>query len=619
MREQMTRWTRLPLAEGKKSPVTTMAALIGVFAFARVLVAQLRTLAMPLIVYEGHHWRQAFTYGVAWNYAHTTLNVLQPRMFVELASSNVVPMEAPLYPLLSSILMRLMGDSVVAPRLLSWLGLAATTIVLWKWLGYGDREGEHELAASPLVSCPTLARVRALPDRAGLLAALALSPMVSVEFRVIQPEPFAAGLAIASAYAFARYANTDRTRDVVIGALLFGLSLLAKPVALGIAPGLVAFAAWGKGRRVRRALFASSALVFAFCPWAAWDRWAHYTLDHDLGGAWIIEIGHPALAMWKSILGGEYTRTALLDQIPSFASSWWLVPAVVAGLFRGLAERRWRRVTVPFLVWLAGYTVQLLAVGIRLHSNAYYVILALAPLAFFAALGLGALVTLLDAQRSSVPLTTFRAALAVAVLLPLGSLFSLPSSWSNTVDIAQVGFERNRFVWTSDIGLARLLFVWVVVLGIAAALRPRRTPLWVGVAGCLLLALLGTRPAKDALQYFRFYAAVDRRDGFDAELRRLRDAVDRYSKPEDRVLLSPGGTYREPFMTYFYYARRNGFPLREAGDLARFQQMVRRGARLYLQVEQLGPEPHVAVAGRVLASGAWWRLSCVADDGCVSP
>jgi hypothetical protein len=580
----------------RDAPVTVAAAGLAAILFVRFLVLQLATLPLPISVYEGHQWRQAFTYGVAWNLAHGGADLLHPRMFAELGRTNVVPMEAPLYPLLASVLLRF-TDSPAAARVFSWLGLVATVAVLWDWLA--DRRSVRG----------------ALADRAGLLVALALSPMAAVDFRSVQPEPVAAGLAIASAWQLARYARTDRPRWLASGAVTFALSLLAKPYAVALVPALVLFAAWGRPRWLRRALLASGSLVVATMPWLAWDRWAHHLLATELGGNWVIEIEHPPRALLASVLGGQYSHDVLLRHLPSYAGSWWLVPATATGIYRALAEPRLRPRGVPLLAWAVGTAILLLAFGIRINSNAYYLILGLAPLAWFSALGLGAIVRVLDEAEGRPPVTLFRCALAGVVLLPLGTAFSKASPWASTVDNVGLGLERNRMTWTSDLGLARLLLVLVVVLAIAPRLRPRGVPTWLGAPLLVLLATLGLRSLRDAAQYARFHVAADRRDGFSGEIARLREAVDQHSTTRDLVLLSPGGVYRDPHLVYHYYALRNGLgaePLKP-GDLERLRE---RGVKLYLQVDQTERITHVPVPGRVLATGAWWRLSCVAADGC---
>lgn len=612
-------------------PAALAMMVAGLALFSLVMFFQLSSLGLPLTVFEGHHWRQSFTYSVAWNFVHESLDVMHPRMFVELAQaqpshphSNVVPMEAPLYPLLASVLMRALGgvagdvgggDSLIAPRIFSWLGIVLTVSVLWRWL-----------KATPRAEATGLRQTKidggVLGDRAALLVSLALTPMVAVEFRAIQPEPFAAGLAVLAAFYFARFGDDEKRSSLVIGAVLYGSSLLSKPLALGIAPSLLLLATWSgnkgsagdKRAWLTRGMLAAGALALAVMPWFAWDRWAHHLLVRDLGGNWVIEIEHPPRHMLKSLLGGAYSVEALLRLLPSYATSWWLPPAIAAGIYRGLSDRRHRRIAVAFVVWMVGYLVELLSLGERLGSNAYYAVLAVAPLAWFAALGIGALVRLLDSDEERLGVTMFRSALACAVLLPVGTAFSRPSDWKNSVDVAALGFDRNRLVWTTDIALARLLFVLLLVLALAPVIRPRRVPRWLGVPVCGAFIALMFRPAGDAHQYFRFYIASAKRATLDTELASLRRAIDRYApNKSDRVLISPAGTYREPPMVFFYYAQRNGFPYATGADV---EALRRHHARVYLQIDQVERGTHPPVLGRVLATGGWWQLSCVASDGC---
>ena len=587
----------------RRAPAATLALALSTVLFAGLVVDQISSFGRPLIVWEGHHWRQSFTYGVAWNFAHASLDVLHPRMFVELASSNVVPMEAPLYPLLASVFLRLGDDSVVGPRRHAWSGLLTTVFVLARFVRDDPRRPSR---AGPA-------------ETAGLLVALGLAPMVAVDFRSIQPEPLAAGLASLAAFFFTRYRDSHRPRDVVSGGLCFGLSLLSKPLALGVAPGLVLFAVWGSERWRTKAFLTTASLALAIVPWFAWDCWAQHLLHTLLADDWIIEIGHPPREMLRSVLGGGYSAEVLLAQLPHYATSWWLAPAIAAGIYRGLDEPRFRRIAFPMLAWIVGYVVEILAVGVRLHSNAYYLILAAAPLAYFAALGLGALIRLLDASAAAIPTSTFRAALACLVLLPVGWAFSRSSNWSSTIDPGELGFERNRGVWTSALGLARMLLVFLLVFALGRHLKPRRVPMWIGLLLLVAFAALVVRPMRDRAQYFRMYVAADRRDGFDDELRALRAAVDQWSSPSDRVIVSPGGTYREPPMVYLFYLLRNGFPYRDDTPKRAVDDMKRRGARLYVQLDQVEKSSHPYIAGRLLAKGPWWRLSCVAPDDCPPP
>jgi hypothetical protein len=134
-------------ATWRRTPIALVALVLALATFGAVIAPQIVSLPMPISGAEGHHWRQAFTYGVAWNFAHTTWDVLHPRMFVELARSNVIPMEAPLYPFLASLPMRVFADSVVAPRALSLFGLVGFFYALRNGFAVGDRVSAESLAS----------------------------------------------------------------------------------------------------------------------------------------------------------------------------------------------------------------------------------------------------------------------------------------------------------------------------------------------------------------------------------------------------------------------------------------------------------------------------------------
>ena len=271
------------------------------------------------------------------------------------------------------------------------------------------------------------------------------------------------------------------------------------------------------------------------------------------------------------------------------------------------------------LLWMVGAMLEILAVAERLGSNAYYFAMALAPMAYFASLGLGALLRVLDSHRERVSVTIFRAGLACLVLAPIGTAFSRPSPDTSFTDVATLGFERNAGVWTSDLGLARMLFVFVIVLALAPAVR-RRVPFRAAIPVFLLLVFLAWRPVADARQYARYHLGSHRREGLDAEVARLRVEVNRWSTSTDRILLSPGGTYREPLLVGFQYALRNGFAVSEPLSPERLDALRERGARLWLHVDRVETSnPPRVPAGRLLASGAWWHLWCVAKDGCPDP
>ena len=575
----------------RSAKVTAMALAFGIVFFGRMITQSFSVLGHTLHLNEGHHWRQAFTYGVAWNYAHATLDFFHPRMLYEISRSNIVAMEAPIYPYLASFFLRISHDNIWSMRFISWASLVVIVAVLFHWLGEQRATGKEAWA-----------------DRAGLLVAFSLSPSL-VEFRSVQPDPMAAALAVLAAFFLARYARLDRTKDLVTGAVLAALAVLTKPVALGVIPGLVVLGTYGSGRWIRRGLLVSGALAAALVPHFLWDRWAVHILQTEMDGLIIISIQHDLPDMLRNLKNPGFVREALLHFLPNYSGSWWLVPAIAAGIYRSLADVRLRRLGVSMLVWLAVYLVELIAFGDRLHSNAYYFVLAPAAVLLFAAFGIGAMVDMLDSPNARPKLIATRAGLVALLLLPLGLYFAVPIDWSSVAGSA-LALERNKAVWMNDLGIALLLAGILVAFGIAAFIRPRRVPVWVGIP--LVAAVLATAywPWQDANQYFRYYEGTAARRGSAPRLEALRAAMKRHSTVGDRVVIDP------PELVLFYHVERNGFGPADIQTPAGLENVRRRHGRLYVQFEPGGAPPPRTVPARLLESGANFKIYCLAADDC---
>lgn len=578
-------WVGRAWAFTDDSPATALAFGVCAALMGRIALIQLRCLSLPIVFEEQHNWRQGFTYSVAWNFAHSNADFFHPRWYTEGAKNNLVAMEAPIYPYLGSLAMRVFGDGVFCLRLLSWLSLVATAVILFIWLGK-DRRRDGEAWA----------------DRAGLFLAVGLSISLGSDYRSVQPDALSAGFALGAAYFFARHAQAPRVRDLAIAAGLTSLAVLTKPSALGIVPGLALFGAWRREGWLRHGGLVIGAAAIAVVPHLLWDRWALHLLKES-GGIVIISIQHDTSAMLTHLKNPFYAREAILQLLPSYASSWWLVPAILGGVYRSVADPRLRRFGVPFLVWLAGYLVELIAFGDRLHSNYYYFALGPAPLASFAALGVGALIDVLSVPQPRPSIVTYRVAL-IAALAAAGPLFSTHANWGS-VDAGEIGFQKNWRVWTDELGLA-MLAAWILVaMTVAASVRKVRIPTWLGFA--LVAGFIGTSApaAQSAWQFLRFYSAIEKRPSF-AGVPELRAAVARHSAPEDRIIVSDND------VIWFDYARRNGFAQMNPTP-AQLANLRPRGARLYVHMK---PEPSHWPPGRLLESGASWHVYCVAEDDC---
>jgi hypothetical protein len=190
--------------------------------------------------------------------------------------------------------------------------------------------------------------------------------------------------------------------------------------------------------------------------------------------------------------------------------------------------------------------------------------------------------------------------------------------WSNTTDVAALGLEKNRAMWGDDIGVARLLLAVLLLFAVAPWVRARRVPQPVGLVLTALILGSGAWAIRDRAQWFRYYVASDRRDGWADEIAELRAAVDHHTRREDLIVASPGWSAQSPNMLLFYLALRNGFPVTSGLDPMDVAAFKARGAKLYLRFDAPGEEPP-AMPGVLVASKGPWRLACIADDGCPPP
>src|SRR5258707_89483 len=108
VRTAVVAWLRAFWSFAKSSKTTAFALAICAALMGRIALIQLRCLTLPIVVEEQHNWRQGFTYSVAWNYAHAhgIPDFFHPRWYQETAVNNLVAMEAPIYPYLGGLVMR---------------------------------------------------------------------------------------------------------------------------------------------------------------------------------------------------------------------------------------------------------------------------------------------------------------------------------------------------------------------------------------------------------------------------------------------------------------------------------------------------------------------------------
>ncbi|MGZ3477856.1 MAG: ArnT family glycosyltransferase [Polyangiales bacterium] len=571
-------------SSARRRPALALAFALSIAHVLVMLVTQARTLGWGLTMAEQHHWRQGFTYGVAWNFAHTSWDFFHPRMFLYVSGSNIVGMEAPLYPYICAPFFRLFGDSIFACRIVTWLALIVVLVTV---------------------------SVGFFPHRpwakAGFLVAAGLTPLVWSEFRQVQPDGLMVAFACASSAFLVRWARRERTRDLILGASLATLALLTKTAAIGILPALWLFAVWGSRRRTELRFLARTTLAFvpAIAVSVAWDRWAVHLLNTYSKGVVVISVQHEPSSMLANLKNIGIARELVTFFAANYACSWWLLPAVFVGLVNALSTRENRAIGVPTLVWLAVVTVMLLCFGDRLHSNWYYTIPLFPPLAVFAGQGLATAAEALEGA----PLDHNRR-FALFVLVPglfLGHLLARPLAGS--IDPSHLAVHANQPVWSDDLGFATMGLLLCSSAGIATTGASRRLPPVLAAGAVLLMVTATNLPRRAAAQTLAFFSGDPERRHEVADLALLRKAVERHSSPHERVVTD------DTEIVSLALIRRNGW--NDGNKIAQpvLDEHVEKGARLFVHFGKDAPAPTVAKR-KVLARGARWAIYCLAKDDC---
>lgn len=565
-----------------------LIALFLVLLVARSLVVEVLSLRAP--IFGEHNWRQSESFATAWSFVHESGNFFLPRIDERDDLDGVMGMEPPIYAYLVSIFMRILGDGVPLARAI------ACGAVLYGLLSFARIVAREE------------SRLHAL----GFATAAALSPLLLVESRAVQPDAFCAGLLLAAAASFRAYALTERRRDYVIGVVLATLGVLAKSPFVCALPAMWLFTI-GPGRRLvswRSFRLGLPIALVPIPPSIAWYRWALYLTHRHADGNTKFTTELKLESILPSLKSIQYREHIFRFIVPSYALAWVLLPAVVAGIYGVFTVRRHRALGVPMLAWLAGGLSLMLVAAERLWSHWYYATVIVMPLTYFAAVGLGTLLEAVrDWRRASTPQLAMAAAVASGLVAALLFAQLRPLVPAGSKELATV----NSLLFTSPRGVLRLaaLFpiagVLVVVALRVRAFVPSLVPsaiVAVPLVGALYLA------QRDA------FAMIDYHDGLPAAWRReerdvaeMRTLADTYSTRQDIFIAA---TERNPYILHRF--RRVGY-VPEPDDLSKLGigYFIKHGARFWLDESPAnapdGGYPTLGVAGG-------WRMRCIDPKGC---
>lgn len=571
-----------------RRPALALASVAVAVPFATLFALELRSLLGP--IYGEHDWRQGWTYSVAYAFVHENASFFYPKHAWRGDLTGIVGMEAPIYPYLLSLLMRVFGDSPSIGRIVNFVLFVVGFGLLGKRLG----------------------QQTGFPTVLGYLTMAAFSPVALCEFRQIQPDPAVTSLALLAAIFFHEHGATGTRKSFAVGLSLYTIALLTKPIAVAVFPAMFLFAIMGTkrptllGSAVRLACFALPlGLMFA------WDKWANLLVARYMEGHSLISIEHDPAAMWENMKNAPARRRILLGLLENWVTHVSLFPAVLLGIPYSLRKetRGW---SVPFLVWCAGMIAISLAFSVRYWSNWYYMLLFAPPVLFFGAMGLGRVFEVVGMQTREPWQRGIAFGAVLASLFVMPQLRPVPWSYIGRAP-EQLAVHVRQTVSGSD-------RYWIALAGafLAAALlvalrdQVERVPdLIVSLVVGAAFAWSLTTPYKDMKQAVRWYTGEQFWDSGHVESAEIRRAVSRYSTPRDLFLMNGANPALLVRALRVGYADDPWWIDRVGRDF-----YVSKGVRFFMSFDSGAALPAVLRGAQLLERGAHWQLFCIDPKGC---
>ncbi len=536
-------------------------------AYVPFLAEQIRVALLP-VIYGAHSERQAATYSVAYNFAHSTWNYFLPRIDLRGPDeTGIIPTEAPTYSYLCGLLMRAFGDSAAIGRLLN---LAASTLAL------------------VMVAVVHLAQKR-VAALAGFLAFWVTSPACSVEFRNYQPDGFMTSFGLMAACWFMIFARSQRPVHFALGLASFAVACLSKPVILGCAPAMVAFSLAEGPRRPPRGRW-TILLLMGIPPMLglAWQWWATQIESHHSHVHWI-DFRIPSATLRSNLTNAALWKQSFFDVLPTWGNGYcWLLVGIGVCLS---TTRIFRARALGWIAWVAGTCIILATASNRIRVNCYYLTPLLPACAFFVSVAVEATVRRISRFERETFFLTW-AAIAVAS----GSLAIV--AWGHHDGL---GFER----WAAVVVVAFL--VTPLVEG-----RPWATRVLTAVGLCFFLLAMN-KGRRNTLEISRGSLPdpyFDDRTRLD-DVAALRRAIDRYSTRDDRFLVV-GGIPELHFTQRAGYAEPNIRAVDKKGSVQRWP----RAPAFFVHYTAVGALPKQAKNWKLLENGRGWALYCTTVRTC---
>jgi hypothetical protein len=577
---------------GKPWPLLLAACVL----VGAMLGLQLGTLKAPIT--GEHNWRQADTYTIAYNFVHESSGFFYPKVDWSRGRSGIMGMEMPVYTYTTAQWMRVLGDSPLSGRLVSWLslllGLGAVFVALrpvpqdWR-LAADDRPNP-----------------RWLPF--GILCFAALSPLFFFEGRQVQPDPMMAGLAAAAAACFHSFARCERWPRFALGMLVYCLAVGAKTPAIIAGPALWLLSFSASPRlRWHTPIVRGLPFLLPLAMFWGWDKWAHHLDEAFNGGEHYFAIDMNLRDYLNRLKDREAMKRAFSFVFPSYCSNWVLSPLLLTGFVLGF-RRGFRALSLPLLLWLL-IGLFFCAGTERLTWHWYYAFMIMLPLHYFGGLGVAALFEGVAAYEQTSVLARWgmwSGACALALTRWVGGE---PGLLQQAIGASYPPGPS----WTDERSLHWLLDVLLLGMVLAYALRFRGARWLARAAVAAALALSIPRAIHDVREVTTWRSRKDLWPDMEKHWIPMRRELDRVSTRKD-VFLSEGGN---PW--YLYLALRKGFVFGDTRDALDLDALRKSGVRFYLHYAEHGALHPLLANLPLLRRGELWELYCFDPNGCAKP
>ncbi|MCA9519788.1 MAG: glycosyltransferase family 39 protein, partial [Myxococcales bacterium] len=304
----------------------TILLILSFLLVAPTLFGVIRSVGDPL---SGEHYhRQADTFSVAVNFLEHP-NFFYPRVHHDSGTTGIRGMEAPIYPYLISLSMRVFGES-------DWVGRLVCALFFL-------------VAFGALMTLRT--PVDDAPRSSSLIVIAVASPMTLYYARQIQPDMPMVALGVLGVVLALR-SHDQPWWKMLIASLVFGLGMLTKYPLIFVWPALVAASNRWRWSEWRTILIRCALTLIPLAMLVAWIKWSA-GLDAAYAKGDLYFASTPKSSEIIKNLKSINVAHSIGWILPYYAIAFPAFAVVISGFVISF-RAPYRRYAAPFWIWLLG-------------------------------------------------------------------------------------------------------------------------------------------------------------------------------------------------------------------------------------------------------------------------